>query len=445
MKITFITTLLVSIIFFSNTTQSEPKTQWWKGNTHTHSWWSDGDAPPEMIAKWYKEHNYHFLVLSDHNIMQVGEKWYSIDKPIRRPEQIKHSYKLYQKQFGPDWIEERTVDGEKQVKLKTLEEFRHLFEEPDRFIFIKGEEITDRFGPIPVHMNGINLVEYIAPQGGSSVTNTIQNNLDAVNEQSNTFGQPMLTHLNHPNFYYSQKAEDFFHLDHAPGDGFFEMYNGHPRVYNHGDEYHQSTERIWDIVLSKRLGELNKSVIYGVATDDAHEYTKWGEDITNPGRGWIMVKSKWLTPNKITEAIKRGDYYNSTGVTLKELEFSNNRIEIEVAGKPGVEYDIEFVGTLKSADLKAYPRPDGLYSKLREGETLRFDYHNHLKATPYTYSEEIGKVLKLVKGKKAIYILNGDEIYVRVRVVSNKRQDNPAANGDFEMAWTQPIVGLNLN
>jgi len=20
--------------------------RWWRGNTHTHSWWSDGDAPP---------------------------------------------------------------------------------------------------------------------------------------------------------------------------------------------------------------------------------------------------------------------------------------------------------------------------------------------------------------------------------------------------------------
>jgi hypothetical protein len=374
--------------------------------------------------------------------MQVGEKWYPIDIPPRRPKQIKKAYEQYVREFGKDWIEEREVGGELEVKLKTLEEFRHLFEEPERFIFIKGEEITDRFGPKPVHMNGMNLVEYIPPQGGDTVTNTIQNNLDAVVAQSEEYAQPMLAHLNHPNFYYSQTAEDFFHLEHDPGDGFFEMYNGHPRVYNHGDEYHQSTERIWDIVLSKRLGELSKSVIYGVATDDAHEYTEWGEDITNPGRGWMMVRSRWLTPNKITEAIKRGDFYNSTGVALKTLNILDDKIEIEVEPKRGFKYSIEFVGTLWTADLKGTARPDGLYSKLREGETLRFDHHNHLKATPFTYSDEIGQVLKTVTGKKASYTLTGNEIYVRARIVSNKLQDNPAAEGDVEMAWTQPLIGF---
>lgn len=432
--------LVTYIAFFCSTAQSEPESKWWKGNTHTHSWWSDGDSPPELIAKWYKEHEYHFLVLSDHNIMQVGEKWYPVDEPPRRPKQTKEAYDTYIKTFGRDWVEEREVKGKREVKLKTLEEFRHLFEEPERFVFIKGEEITDRFGPKPVHMNGVNLVEYIAPQGGSSVTETIQNNLDAVVEQSKKYAQPMVAHLNHPNFYYSQTAEDFFHLEHEPGDGFFEMYNGHPRVYNHGDEYHQSTERMWDIVLSKRLGELNKTVIYGVATDDAHEYTEWGGNITNPGRGWMMVKSKWLTPNEITKAIKRGDYYNSTGVTLENIITSENKIEIEISAKKDVEYTIEFVGTLKTADLKGKPRPDGLYSEPREGESLRFDHHNHLKATPYRYSDDIGKVLKSEKGSKATYIFSGDEIYVRARIVSNVLQNNPASAGDFEMAWTQPVV-----
>src|SRR5205814_702981 len=30
--------------------------RWWKGNLHTHSFWSDGDDFPEMIADWYKRH-----------------------------------------------------------------------------------------------------------------------------------------------------------------------------------------------------------------------------------------------------------------------------------------------------------------------------------------------------------------------------------------------------
>src|SRR2546427_361419 len=51
---------------------------WYKGNTHTHTLWSDGDAPPEWAVDWYKSHGYQFLVLSDHNILQEGEKWVAV-------------------------------------------------------------------------------------------------------------------------------------------------------------------------------------------------------------------------------------------------------------------------------------------------------------------------------------------------------------------------------
>jgi 23S rRNA G2069 N7-methylase RlmK/C1962 C5-methylase RlmI len=28
--------------------------KWYKGNLHTHTYWSDGDDFPEMVADWYK-------------------------------------------------------------------------------------------------------------------------------------------------------------------------------------------------------------------------------------------------------------------------------------------------------------------------------------------------------------------------------------------------------
>jgi len=43
-------------------------TRWYKGNTHAHTDESDGDSPPEVVASWYKNHGYNFLVLSDHNV-----------------------------------------------------------------------------------------------------------------------------------------------------------------------------------------------------------------------------------------------------------------------------------------------------------------------------------------------------------------------------------------
>ena len=43
--------------------------RWYKGNTHTHTLQSDGDSTPDEVTRWYKERGYHFLVLSDHNVL----------------------------------------------------------------------------------------------------------------------------------------------------------------------------------------------------------------------------------------------------------------------------------------------------------------------------------------------------------------------------------------
>jgi hypothetical protein len=47
--------------------------RWFKGNTHTHTLNSDGDSSPDDVARWYREHGYHFLVLSDHNYLTSVE------------------------------------------------------------------------------------------------------------------------------------------------------------------------------------------------------------------------------------------------------------------------------------------------------------------------------------------------------------------------------------
>ncbi len=41
--------------------------RWYKGNLHTHTHKSDGDASPEKVARWYGRHGYDFLTLSDHD------------------------------------------------------------------------------------------------------------------------------------------------------------------------------------------------------------------------------------------------------------------------------------------------------------------------------------------------------------------------------------------
>ncbi len=60
-------------LFCGNALQAQ-EYKWYKGNLHTHSYWSDGDEFPEMIMQWYKDRDYQFVALSDHNIIAEGIK-----------------------------------------------------------------------------------------------------------------------------------------------------------------------------------------------------------------------------------------------------------------------------------------------------------------------------------------------------------------------------------
>ena len=95
--------------------------RFFKGNLHTHTTESDGDADPEWVANWYKEHGYDFLVLSDHN--------------------------------------HRTI----------------LDQEIDGLLMVPGEEITAqiKMGSIPIHINGIGVSRVVEPTDGTDIVATI--------------------------------------------------------------------------------------------------------------------------------------------------------------------------------------------------------------------------------------------------------------------------------
>ena len=115
---------------------------WWKGNLHTHSLWSDGNDFPEMIADWYRQRGYHFLALSDHNVLSEGPRWMKLSDIESR--NGKTALPKYLARFGRDWVETRgsRSDGTFEVRLKPLSEFRTLVESADEFMMIQSEEIT---------------------------------------------------------------------------------------------------------------------------------------------------------------------------------------------------------------------------------------------------------------------------------------------------------------
>jgi hypothetical protein len=365
-----------------------------------------------MVVGWYQSHGYDFLALSDHNVLSQGQRWMVVTDARRA------AFEKYRARFGDAWVETRKNDkGQTEVRVKPLSECRCLFERPDGFLLIQSEEITDK-----AHLNGINLVELVRPQGGSTMPEVLANNIDAVRAQEAKTGQPMLVHINHPNFQWALTAEDMLGLK---GTQFFEVYNAHGYVRNEGDEKRVSTERMWDIMLTRRLAKSTADLMYAVATDDTHNYHKFSVRAANPGQAWIVVRAERLTPESIIGAMNTGEFYCSTGVTLKDVTFANRTLTVDVEPEPGVTYNTRFIGTRRGYDPSSRAVTDA------EGKEIR---------TTRRYSSQVGMVLAEVKGTTASYALNGDEIYVRAKVISSRGNAKSHVPEEREAAWVQPIV-----
>ena len=241
-------------------------TRWFKGNTHTHTLNSDGDSTPDDVVRWYREHGYQFLVLTDHNF---------------------HT----------------RVDG-----------LNALHAADERFLVIRGEEITSTAGGKPVHVNGLDIagasVHRRAPR--SSIAEVLQRSIDAIRGAS---GVP---HINHPNFQWAMTTED---LRQVRNYELLEIFNGHPEVNNAGGGGVPGLEEIWDPLLS------NGTLVYGIAVDDAHVFKQPGNPaVAGPGRGWVMVRAGQLEPRASLESLERGDFYASTGVVLDNIETTRRRV-----------------------------------------------------------------------------------------------------------------------
>lgn len=386
--------LIASFLIIGCNKNMQAQKGWYKGNLHTHSYWSDGDEFPEVIMDWYKTRGYDFLALSDHNTTATLEKWVE----IKEDSIYQNSFNNYLKQFGEEWVNYKEDAGKIQVKLKTFQEYQSMFEEEGEFLVIPSEEISAGFEGKPLHMNVTNIQKLIMPIDGESVLEVLQNNINEVLKQRQETGVPMMIHINHPNFHYAISLEDLKMLQ---GERFFEVYNGHPQVHNLGDSEHIGTEEMWDLVNMAYL-QKGQPLLYGLATDDSHNYHRIGSQWSNAGRGWVMVQADSLNPGSLIEAMENGHFYSSTGVTLQEVSFTDNRLRLAVESEPGVEYKIEFIGCNKG-------------------------------------DKEAG-ILQETMGSHAEFELNPEILFVRAKVTSTKKPENPVEDMVAEMAWTQPVT-----
>lgn len=387
--------LLLFSILISCDSNSENQ-QWQKGNLHTHSFWSDGNDFPEMIIQWYKNQGYQFIALSDHNTIAKQERWYELSKKDIENKVLEK----YENAYG-DWVETQTDSTGVRVRLKTFDEYRSKLEEPGRFLIIKSEEVTSSYEKKPIHINVTNIQEKIEPVKGSSVVEIMQKTLDLVHAQREKLGIPMFAHINHPNFGYGISTEDLKKLN---GERFFELYNGHPAVNNAGNDEYDSTEIMWDLV-NIHYFDQGKPLLYGIATDDSHHYHNFTADLSNTGRGWVMVNSKKLETSSLIEAMEKGDFYASTGITIKKYVVTKNQIRVEVEPEQGVHYEILFLG--------------------------------------YKDGGEAVEILERIEDTKGSYTFQDNDLFVRVKITSDALKESPPNTQETKKAWTQPFSVKN--
>ncbi len=256
--------------------------RWFKGNTHTHTTNSDGDSSPDDVARWYRDHGYQFLVLSDHNV------------------------------------------------LTSIEALNALHGHDGSFLLIKGEEVTDRFDGKPVHVNGLDVAERVEPQKGTSLLDVVQRNVDAIRQVR---GVP---HINHPNFGWALTTDV---LKQVRRMKLLEIYNGHPQVNNLGGGGVPGLEEAWDAVLS------SGTTMYGIAVDDAHTFKQPGNPaVAGPGRGWVMVRAERLDAAAILAALEQGQFYASTGVEITDIVTTSRSMTVAVKKDAWSKYRIQFIG-----------------------------------------------------------------------------------------------------
>ena len=267
---------------------------WYRGNTHVHTMNNDGNVAPDGVVRWYREHGYQFVFITDHEFLT---------------------------DVGP---------------------LNALFGAEGKFLVLPGQEVTQMVtdtthpgGLRQAHVNALGLNRVVMPIGsevntltarGVTLSEAYLRNFAAIRAAG---GIPQ---VNHPNFRWSARPAD---LERLSGPFLLEVWNGHPTVSNLGGRNDQgelvpSAEEFWDAVLSQG------KTVWAVGSDDSHDYLHLDDmGSERPGKAWIVVRATELTADAILAAIGKGEFYASNGVILEDYTADRSSMTIAIQQPPG--------------------------------------------------------------------------------------------------------------
>lgn len=164
-------------------------------------------------------------------------------------------------------------------------------------VLIPGNEVS-RNGEHLLHVGADRLIEPHADR---------QQVIDEINASAG------FAVINHPNWLADFNHCSFDSLNQWQGYLGMEIFNG---TIGRLDGSPYATDK-WDRLLVQRRR------VWGFANDDSHLA---GADI---GLGWNMVGTKDRSVAGILDAMRRGCFYASTGVTISSINVDRNRIRVE--------------------------------------------------------------------------------------------------------------------
>ena len=307
----------------------------YKANLHCHSTFSDGKFTPEQIKKAYMDKGYSIVAFTDHNVFvphpELNEEGFlalhgfesDVTEPPREEWPYRKTCHMCFIAYEPDnylhpfWHRSKYLG---KGAIDHRDEVKFDESKPDFERIYTAECISD--------------MVRLGKEGGFFVT------------------------YNHPRWSLETYAE---YMNYEGIDAM--------EIYNHGCVvmgYHDYNSVVYDEML--RGGKR----IYCLATDDNHTIDR------DAFGGFVMIKAEKLEYKAVTDAIKRGDFYASTGPEIKSIWYDTETQTLHV----------------DCSEAKKVIFSTGIR---RQGQVL---------GKPYTTQPE--------------FKLNGNEIYVRVTVIDEE-------------------------
>jgi len=209
-------------------------TRFVRGNLHTHSTQSDGDTAPYDVARWYRDHGYGFVALTDHNVLT-----------------------------GPGDL----------AAIVT----------PD-FAIVAGEEVSMWVDGRQVHVNALCTRAVVAGGRFPRAVDALEHAIGEIRAQDG------VALVNHANFDWALAPGDVIAAD---GAVLLEIASGHPYVHSAGDATHPSHEQLWDAALGAGRDVMGVGIddTHHLVTDadpEAFPGVAWVEVFADAPRGDLL-------------------------------------------------------------------------------------------------------------------------------------------------------------